>query len=48
LKGHKDLINAVKWIDTGEDELLASGSVDKSVRIWKEVDGVMMSKTMLT
>jgi elongator complex protein 2 len=41
LKGHTDIVNVVRWVPGCEDgkEVIVSGSVDRSVRIWKEIDG---------
>jgi len=38
LKAHTDAVNAIKWVPrrTWGDEVLVSGSVDKTVRIWTE------------
>ena len=41
IKGHTGVVNAVRWVESGPggvEEFLASGSVDRSVRIWKEND----------
>ena len=35
LKGHKNLVEALAWI---EEELLASGSHDTSIKIWNLTD----------
>jgi len=38
LKGHSGTVNAVKWVPgrSRGEEMIVSGGVDRSVRIWKE------------
>lgn len=42
LKGHTDAIESVQWNPTGE--LIASGSSDKTVRIWNLENDLPIAK----
>ena len=48
LKGHTGIVIVVRWVPgrTRGEEIIVSGSVDHSVRIWKETNGRVDSVLM--
>ena len=50
LKGHTDVVNAVLWVAAREkgNEIIVSGAVDKTVRIWKEKNGQVQTTAQRT
>jgi elongator complex protein 2 len=39
LTGHTDIVNAVKFFQTSTESLIISGSVDKTIKVWKSSAG---------